>query len=112
MRSRKFAGHPKAVIRVFELWWYGTASGATGNLNLVSPGTPAGGSSSSRRRSFGIEIWAGKVVIVIVPIRTPLVDILAKVEQPMSIRRGGRHRLGSVTPAGMIICAVGNGFVT
>src|SRR5262249_27401947 len=58
-----------------------------GGFNLMAPGSAAGDSTGSIFGTSRISVWTLAVVVLRIPVRTPFVNVIADVEQAITIGR-------------------------
>src|SRR5215469_15664413 len=97
------AGQAKAVIGVFELGRDAGARRRTRHLDVVAPGTSAGGAALAARRPLRVALGRNGVVAGVVPIGAPFVDIVAEIVEAVRIRGVDADRLRPVLPARRIV---------
>src|ERR1039458_6124161 len=88
----------EAVVGVAKFWWDAAARGAAGELDVVAPGAASRRAAEAVLRTARILRGRGGVVRGSVPIATPLVHVLAHVEQAVAIRLAEADGFGAVMP--------------
>src|ERR1019366_10658115 len=90
--------HPEPVIRIPELRWNAAPRRAPRKLDMMPPRPAARRPSNPPRRPLRILALRHRVVPRVVPIRAPLMHVLAHVEESVAVRLERRHRLRPLLP--------------
>src|ERR1700722_16653850 len=93
------AGDAETVVGVLEFGRDAGACRTARDLNVVAPGTAARGFAAAARRPLRVARGRDFVIARIVPVGTPLVDVVADVEESVSVRRVRPGGLGTIVPA-------------
>src|ERR1019366_4015215 len=88
----------EAVVGVAEIGGDAAARGATGELDVVPPGAASGRASDAARGALRVHGGRDCVVGRIVPIAAPFVNVLAHVEEPVSVGLALADGFGAITP--------------
>src|ERR1035437_1985992 len=88
----------EAVVGVAEIGGDAAARGVTGELELMPPGAASGRAADAVRGALRIDGVRGGVVGRVVPIAAPFVNVLAHVEEPVSVGLALADGFGSVAP--------------
>src|ERR1035437_1922220 len=88
----------EAVVGVTEIGGDAAARGASGELDVVPPCAASGRAADAVRGALRVHGGRGGVVGRIVPIAAPLVNVLAHVEEPVSVGLALADGFGAITP--------------
>src|SRR3712207_1279533 len=87
--------YSKAVVVVAEAGGEAAAGAGAADLDLVAPGAAAGGAARAGGRAARVALRALGVVVGGVPVATPLVDVVAHVEQAEAVGARAADRVGA-----------------
>lgn len=90
--------HSKAIVAVLELGRDAAASRDASDLDLMPPRPAPGSAPRSRCWTLRIARRRIQIVMLVIPIRAPLVNILRDVVKPKAVRRALPDSLGSIQP--------------
>src|SRR5258708_9399939 len=103
MKSEDIAGDAEAVIGVLEFGRHAGTGGAARDLDLMAPGTSAGGLALAELEAAWIALGRHRIIVGIVPVAAPLVDIVANIVEAEKVGGVTGDWLWAVLPASGII---------
>src|SRR6266481_3367448 len=89
----------KPIVRILKLWRDAGAGRRARNLDVVPPRAATRCPAATHCRPLWISLRRASVVSGVVPIGTPFVHVVAKVVEPVRVRRIQSDRLGPFFPA-------------
>src|ERR1700678_440924 len=108
----QIAGYSKAVICILEFWRDARARRAARHFHMMPPRSSARGLALAARRAAWIALGRSRVVIRIVPVATPLVEIVADIVKAKCVGGvAGNLRRGRL-PARRVVGKLLRRFVT
>src|SRR5262249_7253867 len=79
--------NPKTIVRICVMRRQAAAMRSAGSFNLMAPGSAARDSTGSVFGTSGISFRTLTVVVLRIPVRTPFMDVIADVEQAITVGR-------------------------
>src|SRR5690242_9761986 len=76
----------ESVVRVLKFRWNTRTRGRSRNLNMMAPGAAARSFARAARWAQRISLRRMRVVAVVIPIGTPLMDVVAHVVESEGVR--------------------------
>ena len=92
------AGDPESVISILKLRRDTGATRTPRHLDVVTPGTSAGGAPRAAFGAARIALGRDRIVPGIEPVIAPLVDVVAHIEESETVGVAATDRLGTCLP--------------
>src|SRR5438874_12282110 len=92
----------EAVIGILECRRDARSRRAPGYLDVVPPRSATRCAAAALLRPLWVPLRAALVIMRVVPVRAPLVNIIAHIEQPVRVRRAEPHTLRAILPTARV----------